>query len=109
MFLITEDFADDLELTEEEQIRILEQYELETKLRNIEKEHIKKEQPGDDKSPVKSKMKLSINNKRNSTDIKQEEKSAVKSKGSSTSTGNCSSSSNTSTDDDWEKINDVDK
>lgn len=39
MFLhFTEDFADDIELTEEEQIRILEQYEHETKQRKQKEE-----------------------------------------------------------------------
>ncbi|GJQ78599.1 hypothetical protein Trydic_g11707 [Trypoxylus dichotomus] len=96
-----EDFANDLELTEEEQIRLLEQYELETKQKNIEKQkktdHIQEEILFE-KSPKEKKD--TVTNSRKSIDT------YLQSKESSTSTGTCSSSS---TDDDWEKINDTDK
>lgn len=119
-FLTLEDFANDLDLTEEEQIRILEQYELETKQKNNEKKQ-KKIHPVEEilfeKSPIKVKQFASNDDKQNCINIEEEmkivnednkrsTKQVLRSNESSTSTGTYSSSS---TDDDWEKINDTDK
>lgn len=76
-----EDFAKDIELTEEEQIKLLEEYENETKIR---------------KSRPSSNTEKSEN-----TDNASEKKSS--------SPNIETTSSSSSIDDEWEKVNDVDK
>ncbi|KAK9704551.1 BSD domain [Popillia japonica] len=106
------------ELTEEEQIRLLEQYELETKQKSTEKQQ-KSASLADEilvaQSPTKTKTSP-INNKDSCRDIIEAERkesqennkntTPIRAKESLMSTG---TSSNSSTDDDWEKINEVDK
>lgn len=100
---IPEDFAGDIELTEEEQIKLLEQYEEEKKKErsspknsNLIGENVvfKQTSPKKDKEENGKKGSNIETGKLNKND-------------SAASLGTPSSSS--STDDDWEKINDIEK
>lgn len=99
---ISEDFASDIELTEEEQIKLLEQYEKEKK---GEKANSKFRKPIGEKvlfkqeSPRKSLEKTEIKTVDNNVKVNKKE--------STTSVDTPSSSS--STDGEWEKISDVEK
>lgn len=101
--MISEDFASDIELTEEEQIKLLEQYENEKK---NEKENSKIKKPIGEKIIFKqesSKKNIGKNNEKKNverTSILNKKESAV-----SVDTP----SSNSSTDGDWEKITDIEK
>lgn len=96
---IPEDFATEIELTEEEQIKLLEQYEMEKK---NEKE-VKKKEPIGEKVIFKQESPKRSNEKK----VVEESPSKVNKKESTTSIDTPSSSS--STDGEWEKINDVEK
>ncbi|XP_019880520.1 BSD domain-containing protein 1 isoform X2 [Aethina tumida] len=101
-----QDFANDVELTEEEQIKLLEQYEYETKT--------KKQSPKRIKSPIgedvvfkQESQKNKAKPTKNAEDI-IEEKANINKVDSSNSLDTPSSNSS-SAEDDWEKISDIDK
>lgn len=84
MFLFSiEDFAGEIELSEEEQIKLLEEYENETKLKKQNNKNSVKENPSE-KTDTKTDVDRKVDNVE-------------------------TSSSHSSTDGDWEKISDVEK
>lgn len=105
LYYFSEDFGNDIELTEEEQIKLLEQYENEKKNQ--------KSSPTQNKLPIGEKVifkqetpkKELIPNKLQKHPY--EERSKLNKNDSSVSLD--TPSSNSSTDGDWEKINDIDK
>lgn len=111
-----EDFAKDIELTEEEQSKILQQYEEEIKQKKSPKTTVVGENIIFNKKDVIDKAK---SNKKNKEKQSKEKKSNSKINENKTSDDDLSksnslisletSSSKSSTDDDWEKISDSDK
>lgn len=103
-----EDFANDIELTEEEQIRLLEQYEKETKQKKQITATTTKELIGEQivfqQTPPLSPVKP---NKENSDKIQRKESIVTMTKTDSAISLETvsSSSSNSSSDGDWEKVN----
>lgn len=114
-----EDFANDIELTEEEQIRILEDYEKETRQKQtspIREKKLPKQKPAEKiilqkTSPAKKKGSGEVSDSMEFIEAEREDKKLselqVNENESIISVG--TSCSNSSTDDDWEKINDTEK
>lgn len=108
LFFIIEDFANDIELTEEEQIRLLEQYENETKQKKQEnptKSRVPKKLIGEKILFQQSPSKDEQSNKRPSVDETSSDPAITK----VDSTASLETASSTSSDGDWEKISVVDK
>lgn len=99
-FTLTEDFASEIDLTEEEQIKLLEQYEREKK---NERKTPKMKKPVGEKIIFKQESPKRDVGKNN--DTKNIENPLQSKKVANLDT----SSSNSSTDGDWEKITDTEK
>ncbi|VEN35572.1 unnamed protein product [Callosobruchus maculatus] len=93
-----EDFAADIELTEEEQIKLLEEYEKEKKKENSPK---KKNLIGENVVFKQDSPKKENNSSRRQSDDKLQKNNSTASLDTP--------SSNSSTDGDWEKISDIEK
>lgn len=108
-----EDFANDIELTEEEQIRLLEEYEEEKNQKKEKSPKPSKALVGEDVIFRKPGNKT-INNKNlpegnGNQDTLCDKKVSTNMNKSNSSISIGTSGSNSSTDDDWEKINDTEK